>query len=75
MENLEGMIAVLFLAVGLALIVWLCHRLLRWARSGRGGAHVLGAVLTEVTQTPAVQEAKQGRKVREDGGGDPPNEE
>jgi hypothetical protein len=35
----------------------------------------LGAVLTEVTQSSAVQEAKRGKKLREDGGGDPPNEE
>ncbi len=75
MRSLEGRAAALFLAVGLGLIVWFCYRLLRWARSGKGGAHVLGAVLTEVTQVPAVQEAKQGKKVREDGGGDPPSDE
>jgi hypothetical protein len=75
MENAAGVIVVLFGAVSLGLIVWVCYRLLRWARSGRGGAHVLGAVLTEVTQAPAVHEAKQGKKVREDGGGDPSNEE
>jgi hypothetical protein len=71
----EGIAAALFLAVGLGLIVWLCYRLLRWARSGKGGAHALGAVLTEVTEAPAVQQAKKGKKVREDGGGDPPSEE
>jgi len=36
---------------------------------------MLGAVLTEVTQTPAVHEAKQGRKRSERDGGDPPSEE
>ena len=66
---------VLIVVVSLGSIVWLCYRLLRWARSGTGGAHMLGAVLTEVTQSAAVHEAKQGKKLREDGGGDPPNEE
>ena len=65
----------LIVAVSLGLIVWLCYRLLRWARTGTGGAHMLGSVLTEVTQSSAVQEAKQGQKSREDGGGDPPNGE
>ena len=65
----------LIVAVSLGLIVWLCYRLLRWARTGTGGAHMLGAVLTEVTQSPAVHEAKQGKKSRENGGSDPPNEE
>ena len=68
-------ITVLIVAVSLGLIVWLCYRLLRWARSGTDGAHVLGAVLTEVTQNPAVHEAKQGKKSCENGGGDPPTEE
>lgn len=75
MENAQEVTLVLFIAVGLGLIVWACYRLLRWARSGRGGAHVLGAVLTEVTQAAPVQEAKQGKKVRENGEGDPSNEE
>jgi hypothetical protein len=66
---------VLIVVVSLGLIVWLCYRLLRWARSGTGGAHMLGAVLTEVTQSAAVHEAKREKKLREDGGGDPPNEE
>jgi hypothetical protein len=35
----------------------------------------LGAVLTEVTQTAAVLEAKKGKKVREGNAGDPPAEE
>ena len=64
---------VLIVVVSLGSIVWLCYRLLRWARSGTGGAHMLGAVLTEVTQSAAVHEAKQGKKLREDGGGDPPS--
>lgn len=75
MDLAARMTVVLLLAVGLGLIVWLCYRLLRWARSGTGGAHMLGAVLTEVTQTAAVHDAKQGKKVREDDGGDPSNEE
>jgi hypothetical protein len=66
------MITVLIVAVGLGLVVWVSYRLLRWARSDTGGAHMLGAVLTEVTQTPAVHEAKQGKKIGEDGAGDPP---
>jgi hypothetical protein len=61
--------------IGLGLIAWLCYGLLRWARSGTGGAHMLGAVLTEVTQGAAVHEAKQGKKLNEDGRGDPPNDE
>jgi hypothetical protein len=62
----------LVVALGLGLIGWLCYRLMRWARSSSGGAHMLGAVLTEVTQTPAVHEAKQGKKLSESEGGDPP---
>lgn len=69
------MTVVSIVAIGLGLIAWLCYRLLRWARSGTGGAHMLGAVLTEVTQSHAVHEAKQGKKLREDGSGDPPDEE
>jgi len=75
MDIAREITVVLIVAVSLGLIVWLCYRLLRWARSGTGGAHVLGAVLAEVTQSPAVHEAKQGKRSREDGGGDPPTEE
>lgn len=74
MDIARDITVVLIVAVGLGLIVWLCYRLLRWARSGTGGAHVLGAVLTEVTQSAAVHEAKQGKTSRENGGGDPPSE-
>ena len=63
----------LVVAVSLGLIAWLAHRLMRWARSSSGGAQVLGAVLTEVTQTSAVHEAKQGKKLGESDGGDPPD--
>jgi hypothetical protein len=66
---------VLIVSASLGLIVWLSYRLMRWARSGTGGAHMLGAVLTEVTQSPAVHEAKQGKRSREADGGDPPKEE
>ena len=38
---------VLIVVVSLGSIVWLCYRLLRWARSGTGGAHMLGAVNEE----------------------------
>jgi hypothetical protein len=75
MDIAQAVAVVLTVAVSLGLIVWLSYRLMRWARSGTGGAQMLGAVLTEVTQSPAVHEAKQGKKSREDGGGDPPNEE
>ena len=73
--DVAGIAFVLIAAGSLSLLVWLCYRLLRWARSGTGGAHMLGAVLTEVTQSPAVHEAKRGTKRRENGGGDPLNEE
>jgi len=36
---------------------------------------MLGAVLTEVTQSPAVHEAKQGKKLSESDAGDPPDRE
>jgi hypothetical protein len=75
MDVAQGLIAVLIVAVSLGLVVWLFYRLLRWARSGTGGAHMLGAVLTEVTQSPAVHEAKKGKKLSEHGVGDPPTEE
>lgn len=64
-------IVVVSAAAGLGLLVWLCARLLRWARSGTGGAHAVGAVLTAVTQSPAVQEAKRGKKLEERDAGDP----
>jgi hypothetical protein len=63
---------VMIVVVSLGLIVWLAYRLLRWARSGTRGAQALGAVLTEVTQSAAVLEAKQGKKRREGSAGDPP---
>ena len=72
MDIARGLTGVLIIAVTLGVIVWLCYRLLRWARSGKSGAHMLGAVLTEVTQSPAVHEAKQGKKRGEEGQGDPP---
>jgi hypothetical protein len=75
MDVAQGVIPVLIVAVSLGLVAWLSYRLLRWARSGTGGAHMLGAVLTEVTQSPAVHEAKQGKKVSEGDAGDPPTEE
>lgn len=75
MDIARGVIGVLIASVILGVTAWLCYRLLRWARSGSGGAHVLGGVLTEVTQSPAVHEAKQGKKLTEDDRGDPPNEE
>jgi hypothetical protein len=75
MDIARAAIVVLIIAVSLGLMAWLSYRLMRWARSGTGGAQMLGAVLTEVTQSPVVQEAKQGKKTREDGGADPPNEE
>lgn len=65
----------MIVAVSLCSIVWLSYRLLRWARSGTGSAQALGAVFTEVTQGPAVHEAKEGKKRSEQDGGDPPHEE
>lgn len=60
-------------ALGLA--AYLLYRLMRWARGRTRGAHVLGAVLTEVTQGTAVYEAKQGNKSEEgQDGGDPDHE-
>jgi len=59
----------------LGVIVYLLSRLMRWARGRTHGAHVLGAVLTEVTQGAVVREAKQGKKREEGNAGDPPNEE
>lgn len=57
------------------LVAYVLYRLMRWARGRTKGAHVLGAVLTEVTQSPIVYEAKQGKKRDESDSGDPPNEE
>ena len=59
----------------LGLVAYLFYRLMRWARGRTKGAHVLGAVLTEVTQGAVVYEAKQGKKRDEGYAGDPPNEE
>jgi hypothetical protein len=74
--DIAGALSLVFIvAVGLGLVAWLSYRLTRWARSGTGGAHMLGAVLTEVTQSPVVHEAKQGRRTRECDASDPPNEE
>ena len=69
------MISALIIGAGLALVVWLSYRLLRWARSGGTGAHVLGSVLTEVTQSAVVREAKQDQKRKDADGGDPPGGE
>jgi hypothetical protein len=65
----------LIIAAFLALAAWLSYRLLRWARARGRGAHVLGAVLTEVTQSAVVREAKQGKKRDDSDAGDPPGEE
>jgi hypothetical protein len=65
-------ISALIIGAGLALVVWLSNRLLRWARSGGRGAHVLGSVLTEVTQSAVVREAKRDQKRKGADGGDPP---
>ena len=59
----------------LGLVAYLFYRLMRWPRGRTKGAHVLGAVLTEVTQGAVVYEAKQGKKGDEGNAGDPPNEE
>ena len=63
---------VLIAVAGLGLIAYLFRRLMRWARGRTSGAHVLGAVLTEVTQNAVVLEAKQGKKHKEGEAGDPP---
>jgi hypothetical protein len=60
---------------GLALAAWLFLRLMRWARSSARGAHALGAVLTEVTQSAVVREAKQGTKRNAGEVGDPPDKD
>jgi hypothetical protein len=69
------LISALIIAAGLGLAGWLSYRLMRWARSGGRGAQVLGSVLTEVTQSAGVREAKQDKKRKDAEAGDPPNEE
>lgn len=64
----------LVVAIGLVLVVYLSYRLMRWARGRTKGAEMLGAVLTDVTQSVVVHEAKQGRKREAGRAGDPPNE-
>ena len=59
----------------LGLLAWLSYRLLRWARAGGSGARAMGEVLTEVTQSAVVREAKQGKRRNDQGAGDPPSEE
>ena len=66
---------VLIAIAGLGLIAYLLNRLMRWARGRTRGAYVLGAVLTEVTQSAVVHEAKQGKQREERDAGDPPNDE
>jgi len=66
---------VLAAAIGAVLVVYLLYRLMRWARGRTKGAQMLGAVLTDVTQSVVVHEAKQGRKRDEGQAGDPPNED
>ena len=61
MDVAQRVMGVVIVSISLGLIVWLSYRLLRWARSGTGGAHMVGAVLTEVTQSAAVHEANRVR--------------
>jgi len=75
MEVASVVANVLIALAGLGLIAYLLHRLMRWARGRTGGAYVLGAVLTEVTQGAVVREAKQGKKRAEGDAGDPSKEE
>jgi GNAT superfamily N-acetyltransferase len=75
MDLASPAISALILAAGLGLVVFVFYCLLRWARSGGSRAHVLGAVLTEVTQSAVVLEAKQGKKRNDDGAGDPKGSE
>jgi hypothetical protein len=63
---------VVIAVAGLILVAYLLYRLMRWARGRTGGAYMLGAVLTEVTQGAVVREAKQGKKGEEGDSGDPP---
>ena len=69
------MISALIIAAGLSLVGWLLYRLLRWARSGGSSAQALGSVLTEVTQSAVVREAKQDQRRKDAEAGDPPNQE
>ena len=66
--------ALIFVA-SLCLLAWVFRWLMRWARSGSAGTHAFGAVLTEVTQSAVVREAKQGKKRGEKDAGDPANDE
>lgn len=66
----DALVALLVLSAA----AYVLGRLLRWARRRPRGAHVLGAVLTEVTQSPAVREAKRTKKSEEGKSGDPPSE-
>jgi hypothetical protein len=75
MDVVSTVISTLIIAIYFGLVAWLFYRLLRWARSGGSGAHALGSVLTEVTQSAVVREAKQDRKRNGDDAGDPPDEE
>ena len=68
-------IGVLIAAACLGLIAWLFYRLLRWARASRSSAQAVGEILSEVTQSAAVREAKQSKKRHDQGAGDPPSEE
>ena len=56
------MINILIIAAGLGLAAWVGYRLLRWARAGGSGTHILGSVLTEITQGAAVREAKEDQR-------------
>jgi hypothetical protein len=69
------LIGALIIAAGLGLAGWLSNRLMRWARSGSSGAQALGSILTEVTQSAFVHEAKEDKKRKNANAGDPPNEE
>jgi hypothetical protein len=75
MDLESGVINTVVVTAALGLIAYMLYRLLRWARGRTKGAHVLGAVLAEVTQGAVVYEAKQGKKRDEGNAGDPPNEE
>jgi hypothetical protein len=68
-------IAVLLVAASLGGLAWLCYRVLRWARAGRSGARATGEILTAVTQSAVVREAKQGETRKGQRAGDPPSEE
>jgi hypothetical protein len=69
------MISVVAAMIALGVVAYLFYRLMRWARGRTRGAYVLGALLTDVTQSPVVLEAKQGRKRTGRQAGDPPNED